>query len=69
MPLYVDGVPSAPLRIMELLEKSGKAAGKKIYIVANISLYESMQIPISLRGARMSSTRTTADHWMQRRMA
>ena len=44
MPLYVDGVPSAPLRIMELLEKSGKAAGKKIYVVANMGLYESKQI-------------------------
>ncbi len=44
MPLYVDGVPSAPLRIMEMLEKSGKAAGKKIYVVANMGLYESKQI-------------------------
>ena len=44
MPLYVDGVPSAPLRIMETLEKSGKAAGKKIYVVANMGLYESRQI-------------------------
>ncbi|MBR6478200.1 MAG: flavodoxin family protein [Lachnospiraceae bacterium] len=44
MPLYVDGVPSAPLRIMEALEKSGKAAGKKIYVVANMGLYESKQI-------------------------
>jgi multimeric flavodoxin WrbA len=44
MPLYVDGVPSAPLRIMELLEKSGKMEGKKIYVVANMGLYESKQI-------------------------
>ena len=43
-PLYVDGVPSAPLRIMELLEKSGKMAGKKIYVIANMGLYESKQI-------------------------
>lgn len=44
MPLYVDGVPSAPLRIMEMLERSGKAAGKKIYVIANMGLYESKQI-------------------------
>lgn len=44
MPLYVDGVPSAPLRIMEMMEKSGRAAGKKIYVVANMGLYESKQI-------------------------
>lgn len=44
MPLYVDGVPSAPLRMMEQMEKSGKAGGHKVYVLANMGLYESRQI-------------------------
>lgn len=43
MPLYVDGVPSSPLRIMERLEKNpGKK--KRIYVVSNMGFYESAQI-------------------------
>jgi len=43
MPLYVDGIPSAPLRIMEMMEKN---PGKKkiIYTVSNMGFYESIQI-------------------------
>jgi multimeric flavodoxin WrbA len=43
MPLYVDGIPSAPLRIMEKMEQH-KTGSKKIYVVANMGLYESRQI-------------------------
>jgi multimeric flavodoxin WrbA len=43
MPLYVDGVPSTVLRIMEKLEAKG-VSNKKIYAVANMGFYESKQI-------------------------
>ena len=47
MPLYVDGIPSAPLRIMERIEKIVKisaACGKKIYLLCNMGFYESAQL-------------------------
>lgn len=44
MPLYVDGIPSQVLRLMEMLEKSGKDPDKKIYCIANMGFYESHQI-------------------------
>ena len=44
MPLYVDGIPSAPLRIMEELEKRHLGGGRKVYVVANMGFYESRQI-------------------------
>ncbi len=44
MPLYVDGIPSTPLRLMEMLEKENMSTGKKIYVVANMGFYESKQI-------------------------
>ena len=44
MPLYVDGIPSSPLRLMEKLEKECAGSGIKIYVVANMGFYESKQI-------------------------
>ena len=44
MPLYVDGIPSAPLRLMEMLEQCENAGNKHIYVVANMGFYESSQI-------------------------
>ena len=44
MPLYVDGVPSQALRIMEMAERYQLIRGKKIYVVANMGFYESTQI-------------------------
>lgn len=44
MPLYVDGIPSAPLRIMEKMEKIGTSSPKKVYVVSNMGLYESAQL-------------------------
>ena len=49
MPLYVDGVPSTPLKLMELVEKEcagkeGFCKDKDIYVVANMGFYESRQI-------------------------
>ena len=44
MPLYVDGVPSAVLRLMQKLESSDNAGAKKIYVIANMGFYESSQL-------------------------
>ena len=44
VPLYVDGIPSALLRVMEKLEQSAKAGTKHIYVVSNMGFYESAQL-------------------------
>ena len=44
MPLYVDGIPSACLRIMEAMEKYGYEGNKSVYIISNMGLYESSQL-------------------------
>ena len=44
MPLYVDGVPSQMIRLMELFEQAYKGGSKKIYLLANMGLYESCQL-------------------------
>ena len=46
-PLYVDGIPSAPLLLMEKIERINKITPlgkKKIYAVVNMGLYESVQM-------------------------
>ena len=40
----MDGIPSLPLRLMEMLEKAHAGADKKIYVVANMGFFESKQI-------------------------
>ncbi|WP_051204312.1 flavodoxin family protein [Butyrivibrio sp. VCD2006] len=44
MPLYVDGIPALPLRLMEMVEKECTDGDKKIYVVANMGFFESEQI-------------------------
>ena len=44
MPLYVDGIPALPLRLMEMVEKKHGSGEKKIYVAANMGFYESKQI-------------------------
>lgn len=44
MPLYVDGVPSQAVRILEKLYAKDKGNAKKIYVVAGMGFYESKQI-------------------------
>ena len=52
MPMYVDGIPSALLKIMEMMEKIGPAEDKKIYAVVNMGFYESRQIKNVLKQVR-----------------
>ncbi len=44
MPLYVDGIPSQLLRIMEKMEGQERSGNKTIYAIANMGFYESAQI-------------------------
>jgi len=43
VPLYVDGLPSQVIRLMEKMEQS-RIAKKRIYLLANMGLYESSQL-------------------------
>lgn len=44
MPLYVDGVPSRVVKLMEELYKVDKGSQKNIYAMANMGFYECKQI-------------------------
>ena len=44
IPLYVDGLPSQVIRMMETFRKEYKGGRKKIYVLANMGLYESSQL-------------------------
>ena len=44
MPLYVDGVPSQMIRLMERFGRGYQGGAKKIYLLANMGLYESCQL-------------------------
>ncbi|MBQ2657929.1 MAG: flavodoxin family protein [Erysipelotrichaceae bacterium] len=43
-PLYVDGLPSQLIRLMERFEKEYHGLRKKVYVLANMGLYESSQL-------------------------
>ncbi|MBR0481303.1 MAG: flavodoxin family protein, partial [Firmicutes bacterium] len=44
MPLYVDGLPSQVIRMMECFLREYKGKGAKVYLLANMGLYESVQL-------------------------
>ena len=44
MPLYVDGLPSQVIRLLEQFEKNYTGRPKRIYVLANMGLYESSQL-------------------------
>lgn len=44
LPLYVDGLPSQVIRLMETFEKDYTGGSKRIYVSANMGLYESSQL-------------------------
>lgn len=43
VPLYVDGLPSQVIKLMERMERSGTGP-ERIYLLANMGLYESSQL-------------------------
>ena len=44
VPLYVDGLPSQVIRFMEMAEERYGGASKKVYVLANMGLYETRQL-------------------------
>ena len=52
MPLYVDGLPSQVIRFMEKAQKEYRGEPKKIYVLANMGLYESKQLVHLFESAR-----------------
>ncbi|MBR6472623.1 MAG: flavodoxin family protein [Firmicutes bacterium] len=44
MPLYVDGMPSQVIRLLEKFRGEYRGRGAKIYLLANMGLYESRQL-------------------------
>ncbi|MBQ6388176.1 MAG: NAD(P)H-dependent oxidoreductase [Mogibacterium sp.] len=44
VPLYVDGLPSQVIRLMERCEREYKGGPKRIYLLTNMGLYESGQL-------------------------
>lgn len=53
VPLYVDGLPSQVIRFMEYLEKHYRGGSKKIYVLANMGLYESSQLASLFTAVRL----------------
>ncbi len=43
-PLYVDGLPSQLIRLLETFEKHYHGTAKRIYVLTNMGLYESRQL-------------------------
>lgn len=43
-PLYVDGLPSQVIRLLETAHKQYNGRGKRVYVLANMGLYESQQL-------------------------
>ncbi|MBQ6603296.1 MAG: flavodoxin family protein [Eubacterium sp.] len=44
MPLYLDGIPAQVIPLLEKLYEKDAAGGKKVYVIANMGFYESIQI-------------------------
>ncbi len=44
LPLYVDGLPAQVIRFMECMEREYQGGPKKVYLLANMGLYESRQL-------------------------
>ena len=44
MPLYVDGLPSQLIRLMEKMEREYVIPSRRIYVLSNMGLYESKQL-------------------------
>ena len=44
MPLYVDGLPSQLIRLMQLMQNRYEGNMKKVYVLANMGLYETAQL-------------------------
>ena len=44
VPLYVDGLPSQVIRFMEQMRSENRGGSRRVYVLANMGLYESSQL-------------------------
>ena len=61
VPLYVDGLPSQVIKLMERMERSGTGP-KRIYLLANMGLYESSQLDNLFSAVKQWCSRTGRDY-------
>ena len=61
VPLYVDGLPSQVIKLMERMELSGKGP-KQVYLLANMGLYESKQLDNLFSAVRQWCKRTGCEY-------
>ena len=61
IPLYVDGLPSQVIKLMERMERSGTGP-KRIYLLANMGLYESSQLDNLFSAVKQWCSRTGRDY-------
>lgn len=52
VPLYVDGLPAQVVRLMERMERAYRGAPLRVYVLANMGLYESRQLANLFDAAR-----------------
>ena len=51
-PLYVDGLPAQLIRLMEKMQEKYEAAPKRVYVLANMGLFEPRQLANLLEAVR-----------------
>ncbi len=62
VPLYVDGLPSQIIRFMEWMQREYRGGAKRVYVLANMGLYESRQLVNLFAQARQWSERMGFDY-------
>ncbi len=62
IPLYVDGLPSQVIRFMEWMEREYSGEAKRVYVLANMGLYESRQLVNLFSQARQWSEKMGFDY-------
>ena len=61
-PLYVDGLPSQLIRLLEHMEQHEWKSAKKIYVLANMGLYESGQLVSLFEAVKQWCKKTGFDY-------
>ena len=62
LPLYVDGLPSQVIRLLETFRKEYSGPSKRIYVLANMGLYESQQLVNLFTAVRQWSSKMGFDY-------
>ena len=62
MPLYVDGMPSQTIRLFERIRDKGELRNRKIFLLANMGLYETVQLSNMLSQVKLFCEKTGNDY-------